>query len=50
MGSGGSRALWILGGTLGGIVIAAGSVFGIVAQQSSVQQPQKYSKVISYDQ
>lgn len=33
-----------------GMVIAIGAVFGIVLQQSSIAQPQKYSKVISYDQ
>lgn len=45
-----NRGLWILGGTVAGVLIAAGSVFGIVAQQSSIVQPQNYSKVISYDQ
>lgn len=45
-----SRPLLIVIGVLAGMVIAIGAVFGIVFQQSSIAQPQKYSKVISYDQ
>jgi hypothetical protein len=45
------RILFIhVGGALAGAVLASGAVFGLIAQQGSVTQPQKFSSTISYNQ
>ena len=38
-----------IGGGLLGVVLALLAIFGLVAQQNSVTQPQKYSSQINYD-
>ncbi|MBO1766586.1 MULTISPECIES: hypothetical protein [Allobranchiibius] len=38
-----------IGGGLLGVILALLAIFGLVAQQNSVTQPQKYSPQISYD-
>ncbi len=50
MSEGGKKAAFNVGGVVIGAVLAAVAVFGLVAQQSSASQPQKYSSTITYDQ
>ncbi len=50
MGEGGKKAAFNIGGAIVGAVLAAVAVFGLVAQQNSASQPQKYSSTITYDQ
>lgn len=38
-----------IGGGVIGVILALVAIFGLVAQQGSVTQPQKYSSNINYD-
>lgn len=44
------KVFYNVGGALAGAVLAAVAVFGLIAQQGSVTQPQKFSSTISYNQ
>lgn len=39
-----------IGGAVLGALLATVAVFGLVAQQNSVTQPQTYNSTITYDQ
>lgn len=47
---GGKRAAFNIGGAVVGALLAAVAIFGLVAQQGSVTQPQTYKAQINYDQ
>lgn len=50
MGDSNKKVLFNVGGAVIGAVLATVAIFGLIAQQGSVTQPQKYSSTISYNQ
>ncbi|HWC21941.1 MULTISPECIES: hypothetical protein [Flexivirga] len=44
------KLLYNVGGVVAGAVLATVAIFGLIAQQGSVTQPQKFSSTISYNQ
>lgn len=50
MGEANQKMLYNVGGAVIGVVLAGVAIFGLVQQQGSVTQPQKYSSTINYNQ
>lgn len=50
MNEGSKKVAFNVGGAIIGAVLACVSVFGLIAQQNSVTQPQTYKSTITYDQ
>lgn len=50
MGASNMKLLYNIGGAVAGVVLATVAIFGLIAQQGSVTQPQKFSSTISYNQ
>ena len=44
------KILYNVGGAVIGAVLATVAIFGLIAQQGSVTQPQKFSSTINYNQ
>ncbi|MBD2760245.1 DUF2613 family protein [Yimella sp. cx-573] len=47
---GGKKAAYNIGGAVVGALLASVAIFGLVQQQGSATQPQKYNAQINYDQ
>ncbi|WP_186526023.1 hypothetical protein [Leekyejoonella antrihumi] len=50
MNQGTTKIAFNIGGALIGAVLACVSIFGLIAQQNSVSQPQTYKSTITYGQ
>ncbi|WP_158607475.1 hypothetical protein [Flexivirga caeni] len=50
MGESNKKVLYNVGGAVVGAVLATVAIFGLIAQQGSVTQPQKFSSTINYNQ
>ncbi|WP_446663496.1 hypothetical protein [Flexivirga sp. B27] len=50
MGASNMKLLYNIGGAVAGVVLATVAIFGLIAQQGSVTQPQKFSSTINYNQ
>lgn len=50
MGDSNKKILYNVGGAVIGAVLATVAIFGLIAQQGSVTQPQKFSSTINYNQ
>lgn len=46
----GKKLAFNVGGAVIGAVLATVAIFGLIAQQNSVSQPQTYKSTITYDQ
>lgn len=50
MNSSSKKLAYNVGGAIVGALLATVAIFGLINQQSSATQPQKYSQTINYDQ
>ncbi|NNG41183.1 hypothetical protein HJ588_18135 [Flexivirga sp. ID2601S] len=50
MGEGNKKVAYNVGGAIVGALLAAVAIFGLIAQQGSITQPQKFSQNIDYNQ